>query len=191
MAAHMGAMPASSQVHREVVVQAFMAMQDLLTSLPRSFQWSQWQDLKSSVPCNCSGGSSECDMPLAATGVVVPSPIESYLLFIYMDQHDDITPAQRRAARKALGACHAHVCTCCTLSYLGGYHICAKLTNPTLDFKKLPAMPERHTSEGPVSDMQTRSGRHWERRTTCHVRAQPSTHCKAASTTPAIPTPMP
>jgi hypothetical protein len=38
-------------------------------------------------------------------GILGPSPVEDYLLFIHMDQEDDISRDDREAARKVTGMC--------------------------------------------------------------------------------------
>lgn len=40
-----------------------------------------------------------------ALGILAPSPIEEYLMFIHMDHDDDMNPADRKAAREITGEC--------------------------------------------------------------------------------------
>lgn len=41
--------------------------------------------------------------PMGMSGILAPSPIEEYLMYIHMDHGDDIDPADRKAAREITG----------------------------------------------------------------------------------------
>jgi hypothetical protein len=39
--------------------------------------------------------------------ILAPSPVENYLMFIHVDSEDDVSPAEREAARKITRKLHA------------------------------------------------------------------------------------
>lgn len=55
-------------------------------------------------PESCVCTSADQAVALSLVGIVVPNPVESYLVHVYMDKQDVHTQAQHVAARKLLGS---------------------------------------------------------------------------------------